>query len=183
MIQDSIYDEIMIRNGVRDRIEGEKISSHLLSKEKEETSRKIITEMLHENGLLLQNSDAVAKRIRDIYDNLYSKVDVYENNESEFLNTISNVINEDENKELTAKVNDKEILEIIKAMNKGKTPGEDGLPVEFYLKTWHIIKQEFMKVIKYVLEIETLAKKKKKKKKWGVGVGGWGVDKTVTERR
>ena len=48
---------------------------------------------------------------------------------------------------LEKEVSEKEIYKAIKSLNSNKSPGIDGLPNEFYLKFWEIIKKEFCEVI------------------------------------
>lgn len=43
-----------------------------------------------------------------------------------------------------------EVKEVLCNMAKGKTPGSNGLPVEFYLSFWDVIEQEFFGVMKEV---------------------------------
>ena len=62
------------------------------------------------------------------------------------------VIGEKENKILTEEIKETEDWEIIKNMELGKCPGIDGLSVEFYQEMWGSIRDEFLKVIKYVFQ-------------------------------
>lgn len=39
-----------------------------------------------------------------------------------------------------------------------ETPGIDGLPVEFYKTAWNIIKEDFVKVIRYAFSYIKLSK-------------------------
>ena len=158
MIKDDVYEEVMVRNRVLDRVEGEKVSSHLLCKEKETASRKMITEMFDNEGSLMKNTETVIPYIRNFYRDLYGEVNTDMNFEKEFLNQINSVVTEGDNCSLTGETSEKEVLGVVKSMNKGKSPGEDGLPAEFYLKTWHIIRREFIGMVEFVLEKETLGK-------------------------
>ena len=40
-----------------------------------------------------------------------------------------------------------ECLAALKSMSKGKTPGSDGLPAEFYLTFWDILKEDFVEIV------------------------------------
>ena len=65
-----------------------------------------------------------------------------------------NILSEEDNDPLTKDIEDEEIWDAIKRMNCGKSPGSDGLPVEFYKKIWKFIKPHFLEVIKCMLERE-----------------------------
>ena len=42
------------------------------------------------------------------------------------------------------------LFEALKSMEKNKSPGKDGIPIEFYLKFWPIIKNDFKELIKHI---------------------------------
>ena len=52
----------------------------------------------------------------------------------------------------------KEIYKIIKQLKPNKSPGGDGIIAEFYQTYWYLTEKEFARVIKYVLENDTLSK-------------------------
>ena len=48
-------------------------------------------------------------------------------------------------------VSESEIFKAIKDMNLKKAPGLDGIPIEFYLIYWDIIKKEVVEVFKSIV--------------------------------
>lgn len=50
---------------------------------------------------------------------------------------------------LTSPITDDLIIQTLKSMKKHRSLGPDGMPVEFYLDTWHITEFDFCKAIKY----------------------------------
>ena len=48
-------------------------------------------------------------------------------------------------------------LKVIKQMKHNKSPGDDGIVSEFYVRYWYLIKEELTKVIKYTFLSNTLA--------------------------
>ena len=49
-----------------------------------------------------------------------------------------------------------ELQNSINLLKKGKSPGIDGIPSEFYIKFWYLIKHKFFEVIKHIEETESL---------------------------
>ena len=60
------------------------------------------------------------------------------------------VLSEEEKNLLTGDIQESEIWDAIKCMSNNKSPGSDGLPIEFYKKVWKIIKFDYMEMVKYV---------------------------------
>ena len=153
-IKDEICEGIKIRLRTEERLNGERISAHLLAKEKSKGKRNTIRELRVENGVKLDNTDAIVSHVKNYYENLFCKVNTDEDMQDFFLNSIQSTITDEDNKQLCSMVTENEILMTLKTMNKGKTPGEDGLPLEFYLKTWKIIRLEFTEMVKFAIDVE-----------------------------
>ena len=60
---------------------------------------------------------------------------------------IEKKLTNEEQKELNSFFKEEEIKRALKAMKNGKTPGEDGIPKEFYLHFCHEIHVELMEMI------------------------------------
>jgi hypothetical protein len=56
-------------------------------------------------------------------------------------------VEEEDNQSLMAVVTEKELLEVIHSFQKGKIPGPDGWPIEFYLGFFDLIGQDVLKVV------------------------------------
>lgn len=50
-------------------------------------------------------------------------------------------------------LSEKEIIASLKEMPRGKGPGTDGFPAEFFIKTWHFIGGLFMKVVRNMWQV------------------------------
>lgn len=77
------------------------------------------------------------------YTNLYSKVPIDETAKDEFLSNIPITVTQEDNVRLLADITDEEIKITILESPRKKSPGSDGLPIEFYIKFWHVIGPEF----------------------------------------
>jgi hypothetical protein len=42
-------------------------------------------------------------------------------------------------------------------MANGKTPGSDGLPKEFYLSFWDLLKEDFVEMANYCFSVELMS--------------------------
>ena len=59
---------------------------------------------------------------------------------------------DDSDRELLCKdVTRKEVFDTIQTFNKNRTPGIDGLPIEFYIENWNVIADDFIELVEYIL--------------------------------
>ena len=78
--------------------------------------------------------------INNFYTNLYDSSGCDDVSTDQFLRNINIKMLTDEQREiLDNKITTNEYLEALKSFQKNKTPGNDGLTVEFYLGFWHLI--------------------------------------------
>ena len=63
-----------------------------------------------------------------------------------FLNKISKKLKPLQQTELITKTNREEVKKAITNSKTGKTPGPDGLSIEFYKEAWHIIGPDLIEV-------------------------------------
>ncbi|CAL4071735.1 unnamed protein product, partial [Meganyctiphanes norvegica] len=69
-----------------------------------------------------------------------------------FLNFVTKTLTHHEQQILETRVTINEIFRAIKDMNTNKSPGIDGIPIEFYLKYWDIIKIELYEIFLYIID-------------------------------
>eukprot|EP00253_Pinus_taeda_P023537 PITA_23537 len=79
-----------------------------------------------------------------------SKGDAQSNDEETvaFLSNIPNPISPEENAILCRPITEKEIINVIWAMEADKAPGPDGFTIHFFKTCWHIIKADLQKMIR-----------------------------------
>ena len=78
------------------------------------------------------------------------------------LKSITNKINEFGNEACDKDISIEEIAISLKGMNKNKSPGIDGLTVEFFTQFWDILKTPFHKVVKSIQNEKQLSRSMKR---------------------
>ena len=110
-----------------------------------ENSRKkksCIRKLNIENDKYTSNPKEILNEIQFFYANLYDKkVDHSDENLMEsFLSKVDNITLTDEQRDkLDEKLTISECFAALKTFQKNKTPGNDGLTVEFYLAFWPLV--------------------------------------------
>ena len=153
-----------IRSRIQEQIEGEKVSAYLIGKQATIKSKKGISQIkVEENvvenirpGSILNNRDSIEWYIVKYYEKLYGKEYSDTDLQSWFIQFIDKKITEIDRQNLEKDVLEEEFFLAIKSLNSNKSPGIDGLPNEFYLKFWYIIKNELCKIIRNIINGQLL---------------------------
>ena len=155
-LKNDILEGVKIRCRLKEQIEGERVSSFLIKQQAGVKSRKLISTIKTEEGIMenlgpnviLNNKDSISMYIKNYYEKLYTNERYDEEDQEWFLQYVSKCLTSNEQILLESVVTQKELFETIKDMNLNKAPGIDGIPIEFYLKYWNIIKKEIIEVIR-----------------------------------
>ena len=158
-IKTDMLEGVKIRSRIQEQIEGERASAFLIGKQATIKSKKGISEIkVEENivdnirpGTILDKKDSIEWYINKYYENLYRKEDSNTDIQSWFLQFIDNKLTQIDINNLEQEPSEEEIYLAINSLNSNKSPGIDGLPNEFYLKFWDVIKKELCKVIKNII--------------------------------
>ena len=55
---------------------------------------------------------------------------------------------------LIKRFEEKELYQALKTMEENKSPGKDGLPTEFYITFWHLIKNDFTELVNHIFFVK-----------------------------
>ena len=129
---------LIIRSRARWIEYGEKSSQYFCTLEKRNYINKNIKKIIDNNGTVITNLKCILEKISDFYKNLYrSRDDVIEDvNLSTLIDRNIYKLRDSEAEHLEGKITDDELLKALKHMKNDKSPGTDGLTVEFYKFFW-----------------------------------------------
>ena len=137
--------------------DGEKNTSDFFALEKINYKRNNITSLMIDNATNSNPSD-IANYTQKLYSDLYSSI--YNHSECErFIDSVKDFTPQISNKfklDCDKPILKLEISEAIKKMKKGKSPGINGLPIEFYLSFWSIIENPLYEMIKECIDKEEM---------------------------
>lgn len=108
-------------------------------------SKSTIAMLQAENGDEVRDQILIRDSVRSYFETLYTPVE--SGNLVDFLPARTIPENNLLNESLVEAATQDEILAAIKGSSSRKSPGVDGLPKEFFLRTWRIIAAEFTNVI------------------------------------
>ena len=123
---------------------GEKGSKYFFALEKAKYNYKTCYKIIDENQQEIVDPQRILSNQKSFYQNLYEvDEDVQFNMENSFGIRVPDKIREQQDTTITCE----EVQEAIKSMMNNKTPGEDGLPIDFYKVFWTKLKTIFMEMM------------------------------------
>ena len=131
---------VMFRSKAKWYEEGERNSKYFFALEKARYNAKTCYKLLTEDGQEIDNQQQILSMQKDFYAELYSTDEGVEfslQNSSSI--RVSKEVRMGQDQQLTSK----DLENAIKGMNNNKTPGRDGIPVDFYKVFWSEIKELF----------------------------------------
>ena len=138
---------IIIRSRARWYEHGERSSKYFLNLEKRNHVKKHIRKLCI-NGLLTTDPLKILNEQKCFYQELYQSINRTSNNSekiSSFLDdlTIPKLSETDKNS-CEGKISAGECYKLLESFQNNKTPGNDGIPIEFYKKFWSLISDPFI---------------------------------------
>ena len=143
---EEIYDKrlngIKLRSKARWVEEGEKSSRYFMNLEKRNYERKIMNRLATSDGRMILEPGEIRKEQANFYQNLYKSTSPSSEYEPFFPENGENPkLDELEKESCEGKITKEECLEALKSMKNNKSPGTDGLTVEFYKHFWQEISE------------------------------------------
>ena len=127
-----------IRSRAKWMEEGEKSTKFFFNLEKQNISKNTIKKLKRNDGSYTKNDADIIEEGRSFYENLYAREDISDNDIKYYLNEVNDInsLSENESRNLEGKITKQECESAIKNMKNNKSPGSDGIPIEFYKTFW-----------------------------------------------
>ncbi len=135
-----VVDGIIVRARLRWAEKGERSNKYFLGLEKRNGRKKQCKKLILDDDVEVTNPSQILRLQSDFYEKIY-KSTVIVNNDDNFLctnNDIPSLSNEDRNS-CEGDLSLAECFEVLNGMARNKTPGNDGISCEWYLKFWNIV--------------------------------------------
>ena len=146
-----------VRSKARWIEKGEKNNSYFLRLEKIHQTTNVIKKLKGDNSEIYENNE-VLKCMCDFYENLYKCSNIDQDNIDRFLEEIHTPsLTEQDKLFCDAFPTMDECGEAIKSMKNNKSPGFDGIPVEFYKIFWNDIKHYYYDSVAHSFDCEEMS--------------------------
>ena len=154
-LKNEILEGVKIRARLNEQVEGERVSAYLIKQQTKVKSKQMINSLKSEENIMdnlgsnvtLKGKDSINLYVEKYFEKLYQKEGSNMEYQEWFLHFVNKSLTENEINKLKENVTGREIFKAINDMNVNKAPGLDGIPIEFYLKFWDIIKDELIEIV------------------------------------
>lgn len=127
----------ILRTKIKWSEEGEKSTKYFLNLESRNNAKKTMAKLMTNDGKYTTNPKEILDIQKQFYEKLYSSSVDKENKHMEYFDSVKlPSLQEYESKECEGYITEEECSNVIKKLKKGKSPGNDGIPYEFYIKFW-----------------------------------------------
>ena len=153
---------LIVRSRIKWHEEGEQSTKYFFSLEKSNGIRKHMRKLKKHDGSTTTNQDDITNLQREFYKSLYSShpPDNSLLNEFKPFTTTKKLDNSDREK-CEGLITEEECKIVINSTAKNKSPGNDGLPIEFYVHFWNEIKKILIDSFNYSYEKKELSSSQK----------------------
>ena len=135
---------ILFRSKVQWYEEGERNTKYFFSLEKVRYNAKTCYKLINDAGIEVQKSDQILREQHAYYQNLYARDEHVNFNLTNGTDIrVPKEIEEAQNQQLSLS----DIETAMLKMKNNKTPGEDGIPVDFYKVFWKCLKHPFYNAV------------------------------------
>ena len=107
--------------------------------EQRKQAKKNVKQLQNEKNEIKKTNSEILKECGLFQEKLYSKQQNCEETQNEILNILSNSIQKEQNKQLTNFINKNELKQAMYQIENEKSPGIDGILVEFYKTFYDIV--------------------------------------------
>ena len=153
----------IIRSKVKWLEEGEKSTSFFFGVEKYNFNKKHLRKIIVDDGTVITDNDLILRKARNFYKLLYkSNCPTYDDLSNQFFsNNNLPQLCDAERESCDTEITEQECLEMLKSLKGNKSPGNDGLSKEFYLKFWKKLSKPLLESYVYSFENGSLSNSQK----------------------
>ncbi|KAL9967827.1 hypothetical protein ACROYT_G026124 [Oculina patagonica] len=156
---DSIYDDLAQGAIVRSKVtwyeKGEKSNKYFLNLKSHKKAKSSVRKVLNEDGVLVTDPKKVLYEIEKFYSNLYKADSLAPSNDSltSFLeNPVIPKLTANDAQVCEGKLTVAECFKSLQLFEKNKSPGDDGLTVEFYKAFWNVVGKIMVESLNYAYD-------------------------------
>ena len=142
-----------VRSRIKWAEEGETSSRYFLKLEKRRGSLDWISAMRNHESSIVSDLDGICRSWTEFYSSLFTACQTDKDVQTELLSNVSRSLPADQVGICEGYLSVDEVRLALEGMARGKSPGSDGLPMEFYLAFWDVLGSDLVDVLNASLDL------------------------------
>lgn len=126
---------------------GDKCTGEFFKSVRQKNAHAVISELRDNQGRSFTRKEDLEAICLDFYKKLYEHKEVSEEAINEVLDGLLATFTCDMNMTLVKDISESELSAVVSSMAKGKAPGHNGIPIEFFQKMWRTIGNDFLRML------------------------------------
>ncbi len=118
--------------------------------EKKSGKKSTISQLSDQHGQIKHETDDLKQIATDYYSDLFSEKKTVDSKTTKLIGNISRKITEAQKRDMDRDITLEELEKAVMKLQKGKSPGPDGIPAEFYQAFWYCLKHLYLDFINSV---------------------------------
>lgn len=160
-VEKETCDGAVLRSKSINTIEGEKNTKYFLNLEQIRQNKKNIRELYNSDNIIVSDTDSFLQEEYAYFSKLYSQPCIITSAQDTLLSFVKPCLNPVDIANCDKDITLPEIKKALDGMAKNKSPGSDGLTVEFYLAFWDIIGPELLNLYREIEKEKKLSRSMK----------------------
>ena len=145
-----------VRSRVKWAEEGEASSHYFLRLEKKRGAHDWFSAMRSSDGSIVSDLDGICNSWVEFYTSLFMVEEVDLSVQESLLSKVSACLSSEQASLCEGYLTVEEVFAALNGMAKGKAPGSDGLPMEFYVAFWDVLGADLVEVLNVSLDLGSL---------------------------
>ena len=125
-------------------------NKYFYQKEQQKQAKKQIKQLQYDQNKMPKTNLEILKECQKFYQT-YKKQKNCEATQNELLNNIPKLVQTDQNRQLTKPINKNELQRAINQMKNEKSPGIDGIPIEFHKTFYKLLENDLLQLCIIIL--------------------------------
>lgn len=142
--------------------EGERCTKFFLSQHNRKVGETVVRRIRTNDGSISTQTPDILETFREFYSELYSEAPTDEDAQTEVLGLLERVLTEEQKTTCSENFRQKDLRRAMRESSNGKSPGQDGIPMEFYKSFWDLLGPDLFHIFCHSLETGLLPESQRK---------------------
>ena len=151
-----------IRSRTRWVEEGESSSSYFFRLVKKQSADRLVSALRLPDGSIVNSPQDLVDCFAHFYSSLFTADEVDPLAQRDLLSKVSARLSAEQSGSCEGELSVEECLSALQAMAHRKAPGNDGLPMEFYVKFWDVLGSDLVRVLNFCFRNNKLSKSQRR---------------------